>query len=109
VNHPAAEAVLVETLTAKPARRMPGRLACAVRCYVSSRRAQSVRESLFGQPGTQSSDCGQGSHAIFPHPVILRTKSGNFPYNPLNRFAACQERDNILCLHEPDALLHATL
>jgi hypothetical protein len=40
--------------------------------------------------------------------VIERAESGDFPDDAMCRFAASQESDNILSLHQPDILLHAT-
>jgi hypothetical protein len=41
--------------------------------------------------------------------VIVRAESGDFPDDAVCRLAASQERDNILCLHQSDILLHAAL
>ena len=38
----------------------------------------------------------------------MRAEFGDFPDDALYRLAASQERDSILCLHQPDILLHAT-
>jgi hypothetical protein len=87
---------------------MPDGLTVAIRRYSSRRQTQGVDERGLAQPGIQSRYRGQRGHAVFPHPTIARAEFSDFLDDAVRRFAASQERDNILCLHKPDAVLQAT-